>query len=196
MTNEFYRNFSNRESFNGQPCGIDEELVPAVFTKELAETLKPVGLNYENIETWTFRHGKKVPVVFVPNKKGNMESYMKIFNGEVERYLKHLGEVTSDDLSIDEFLEKSDDEDSKGFDPTGTTENEDIAFFIMTIKDLIHEVSQKYPEADEILNLLLDGYQKNEIFEKVDLDRGKTQAYSYINTIQKYAYELYNKEYR
>ena len=91
--NEHYRNFSNRESFNGVPCRSDEELVPAVLTKEMKVTLKPLGLNYDNVETWTFRHGKKVPVVFIPNKKGLMDGYMTFFNSEVERYLKHLDEV-------------------------------------------------------------------------------------------------------
>ena len=67
---------------------------------------------------------------------------------------------------------------------------------MMTIKDLIHEVSQKYPEVDKILNLIIDGYQKNEIFEQVDLGRGKTQAYSYIDKIQKYAKDLYDEKYR
>lgn len=97
--NEHYRNFSNRESFNGVPCRSDEELVPAVLTKEMKVTLKPLGLNYDNVETWTFRHGKKVPVVFIPNKKGLMDVYMTFFNSEVERYLKHLDKtkvMTSD----------------------------------------------------------------------------------------------------
>lgn len=120
---------------------------------------------------------------------------MKFFNGEVERYIKHSDEIVSDDLSLDEFLKKIDDEDGQGFDPTGTTENEDIAFLMMTIKDLIHEVSKKYPEADKILNLIIDGYQKKEIFEQVDLGRGKTQAYSYIDKIQKYAKDLYDDKY-
>ena len=109
--NDNYRNFSNRTSFNGQAIKADEELVPVVLSKEMAQTLKPAGLNYDNVETWTFRHGKKVPVVFIPNKKGNMESYMKIFNDDVERYLKHKDSILSDDLSLDEFLDNIDDED-------------------------------------------------------------------------------------
>ena len=38
--NEFYRDFSNRKSFNNAPVGADEELVPAVLTKEMKVTLK------------------------------------------------------------------------------------------------------------------------------------------------------------
>lgn len=195
LRNNYYRDFSNRKSFNGQPHGANEELVPAVLTEELKTTLKPLGLNFNNIETWTFPHGKKVPVVFIPNIKGKLETYMKFFNSEVERYIKHSVEIVSSDLSLDEFLEKIIDEDEQGFDPTGTTENEDIAFFMMTIKELIKEVSIKYPEADKILNLIIDGYQKKEIFEKVDLECGKTQAYTYIDKIQKYAKDLYEQKY-
>lgn len=194
--NEFYRNFSNRTSFNGIPCGADEELVPAVLTSEMKITLKPLGLNYDYVETWTFQHGKKVPVVFIPNKKGYMDMYMKLFNNDVERYLKHTDSILSEDLSLDEFLDNINDEDGEGFDPTGTTEHEDLAMLMLAISDLIQEVSKKYPEADAVLNLLLDGYQKNEIFKQVDLRRGKTQAYAYIEKIQKYAKELYYKSYR
>lgn len=67
---------------------------------------------------------------------------------------------------------------------------------MMTIQDLIADVSQKYPEADVVLNLLIDGYQKNEIFNQIDLHRGKAQAYSYIEKIQKLAKEIYDKNYR
>lgn len=67
---------------------------------------------------------------------------------------------------------------------------------MITVNDLIKEVSKKYPESDSILHLIIDGYQKKEIFEQVDLGKGKTQAYSYIEKIQKYAKELYNKKYR
>lgn len=66
--NSNYRDFSNRKSFNNAPVGVDEELVPAVLTKEMIVTLKPMKLDFENVETWTFPHGKKVPVVFIPNR--------------------------------------------------------------------------------------------------------------------------------
>ena len=138
--NEFYRDFSNRKSFNNAPVSADEELVPAVLTKDMKVTLKPMGLDYGNVETWTFPNGQKVPVVFIPNKKGFMDIYMKFFNGEVERYLKHKDEEQSDDLSLDKFLEDIDDEDGEGFDPTGTNENEDKAFVMMVFELLIEDL--------------------------------------------------------
>ena len=187
--NEHYRNFSNRESFNGVPCRSDEELVPAVLTKEMKVTLKPLGLNYDNVETWTFRHGKKVPVVFIPNKKGLMDVYMTFFNSEVERYLKHLDEVTQEELSLD-------DEDGKGFDPTGTTENEDKAMLLMAIEMLIDELSSQDEEMGKILRLLADGFQKKEILDQVNLGKGKTQGYAFIEKTQKVALKLYNDKYR
>lgn len=139
---------------------------------------------------------KEFPLYLFQTKKGKLEAYMKFFYGEVERYIKHLDEIVSDNHSLDEFLEEIDDEDGQGFDPTGTTENEDIAFLMMTIKELIHEVSIKYPKADKILNLIIDGYRKKEILDQVDLGRGKAQAYSYIDKIQKYAKGLYDEKYR
>lgn len=195
--NNFYRNFSNRKSFNNVPCAADEELVPVVLNDDVRVTLKQAGLDWDNVESWHFPHAAElVPVAFVPNKKGHMDTWMKWFNSEAERYLKHNPDSEADVLSLDEFLENINDEDGEGFDPTGTTENEDTAFMLMTIQDLIADVSQEYPEANAVLNLLLDGYQKKEIFSQVNLHRGKTQAYSYIEKIQKYAKELYDKKYR
>ena len=66
-----YRDFSNGALFNNIPTKTDEEIVPVVLTKEMKEALKPLGFDSENVETWPFPHGKKVPVVFVPNKKAS-----------------------------------------------------------------------------------------------------------------------------
>lgn len=178
--NEFYRDFSNRTSFNGTAVNAGEELVPAVLTKDMKNTLKPLGLDYRNIETWTFPHGKKVPVVFIPNKKGFMDIYMKFFNEEVERYLKHKDDITSDDLSLDKFLEDINDEDGNGYDPTGTTENEDKALMMMAFELLVEELESQDANMGKIIRLLADGFQKKEILEKVNLGKGKTQGYAFM----------------
>ncbi|HEL0548209.1 TPA: hypothetical protein TUU01_000062 [Streptococcus equi subsp. zooepidemicus] len=194
--NEFYRDFSNRKSFNNAPVSADEELVPAVLTKDMKVTLKPMGLDYGNVETWTFPNGQKVPVVFIPNKKGFMDIYMKFFNGEVERYLKHKDEEQSDDLSLDKFLEDIDDEDGEGFDPTGTTENEDKAFVMMVFELLIEELEAQDVNMGKIIRLLADGFQKKEILDQVDLGKGKTQGYAFIEKTQKIALKIYNDKFR
>ena len=194
--NEFYRNFNNRTSFNGVPCRTDEELVPAVLTNEMRNTLKPLGLSYNNAETWTFSHGKKVPVVFVPHKKGMMESYIKIFNKEVESYLKHTEDRRSGDISLDAFMEDIYAEDGNGFDPTGTTEHEDVAMFWMTMDMLIDELTKLDKNMGKIMRLIIDGYAKKEILEMVQLEKGKTQGYAFIKKTQQLAKELYYKNYR
>lgn len=194
--NEFYRDFSNRKSFNNAPVSADEELVPAVLTKGMKVTLKPMGLDYGNVETWTFPNGQKVPVVFIPNKKGFMDIYMKFFNGEVERYLKHKDEELSDDLSLDKFLEDIDDEDGEGFDPTGTTENEDKAFVMMVFELLIEDLEAQDVNMGKIIRLLADGFQKKEILDQVDLGKGKTQGYAFIEKTQKIALKIYNDKFR
>lgn len=194
--NEFYRDFSNRASFNNEPVSGDEELVPAVLTKDMKATLKPMGLDYRNIETWTFPNGQKVPVVFIPNKKGFMDTYMKFFNGEVKRYLKHMDEEQSDDLSLDKFLEDIDNEDGDGFDPTGTTENEDKAFVMMVLELLIEDLEAQDVNMGKIIRLLADGFQKKEILDQVDLGKGKTQGYAFIEKTQKIALKIYNDKFR
>ena len=41
-----------------------------------------------------------------------------------------------------------------------------------------------------------DGYKKGEVLDMVDLGKGKTHGYSFIEKAQKAARELYNKKYR
>ena len=196
VKNKNYRDFSNRKSFNNAPVGVDEELVPAVLTKDMKVTLKPMGLDYKNVETWTFPNGKKVPVVFIANKKGFMDVYMKFFNSEVERYIKHSDEVVSDDLSLDKFLEDIDDEDGEGFDPTGTTEYEDEAFLMQVFEMLVSDLEQQDENMGKIIRLLSEGFQKKEILDKLDIGKGKTQGYAFIEKTQKIALDIYNSKYR
>lgn len=196
--NENYRDFSNRKSFNNVPCSADEELVPVVLTVEMKVTLSSSGFDSQNAETWTFPNGKKVPVAFVPNKKGNMEAYMKFFNSEVERFIKAKDKIVSEAgvLSLDLMLDNINDEDESGYDPTGSTENEDVALLMMTLTELIEEVCASNNKDVKILHMLLDGYSIKEILEAVDLNKGKSQGYEYVKKLQKKALDLYNEKYR
>lgn len=191
-----YRDFSNRKAFNNVPVGAHEELVPMVLTEEMKTTLKPMGLDYKNVETWTFPYGKKVKVFFASNKKGSMDVYMKTFYAEVERYLKHKDEEHIDALSLDKFLEDTTDGDYNGFDPTGTTDYDDKAQSLMILEELIEDVEAKDANMGKIIRLLYEGFKKNEILKKVDLGKAKTQGYVFIEKTQKITLEIYNEKYR
>lgn len=190
-----YRDFSNRKAFNNVPVGAHEELVPMVLTEEMKTTLKPMGLDYKNVETWMFPYGKKVKVFFAPNKKGSMDVYMKTFYAEVERYLKHKDEEHIDALSLDKFLEDTTNGDYNGFDPTGTTDYDDKAQSLMILEELIEDVEAKDANMGKIIRLLYEGFKKNEILKKVDLGKAKTLGYMFIEKTQKIALEIYNEKY-
>ena len=66
----------------------------------------------------------------------------------------------------------------------------------MMIDDLINEVSLKYPKAGPIFSLLMGDPQISNALKKIDLKKGKSQAYEYVKKMQTYAKELYNKNYR
>ncbi len=194
-----YRDFSNRTAFNGRPLYKGEILVPVVLTDDMKETLKPAGLDYHFTESWHFPHAREVvPVVFIPTEDvpGAMGASMKIFNAEVERYLKHLDDVISDELSLDKFSENIESEDGKGFDPTGTTENEDNAFLMMVFEMLISDLCAQDKNMGKIIRLLSEGFSKREILNEVDLGKGKTQGYAFIEKAQKIALKIYNEKYR
>lgn len=66
----------------------------------------------------------------------------------------------------------------------------------MTINMLIDDLASQDEKMGKIIQLLIAGYQKNEILGKVKLGKGKTQGYAFIEKTQKLAKELYNKKYR
>ena len=45
----------------------------------------------------------------------------------------------------------------------------------------------------EIIRLLYAGYTKGEIIKKIDLSKGKTQSYAFIEKVQKTAIKIYKK---
>ena len=195
--NKFYKDFSNRKSFNNTPCASDEVLVPVVINVEMYVTLKSSGLDRNNIETWHFPHANEpIPVAFIPCKRDKKDASMKWFNHEVERYLKHLDDKVSEDLSLDKFLEDIDSDDESSFDPTGTTEAEDTAALMYTFQLLLEQLALLDSKYAHIIQLLSEGFTRKEIIEKVDLGKGKSQAYAYITKAQTIAKELYDKFYR
>ncbi|MGN8661282.1 HTH domain-containing protein [Catenibacterium mitsuokai] len=83
-----------------------------------------------------------------------------------------------------------------GFDPTGTTEYDDKALSLMILEELIQDVEAKDDNMGKIIRLLFDGFKKNEILRKVELGKGKTQGYAFIEKAKKIALEIYNEKYR
>ena len=198
-TNEFYKDFSNRKPFNNIPCREGEILAPVVVAGGMKITLKDAGLIWDNVETWHFPwSGKPVPVAFIQIEEGAKAYMEKEFNSQVHLFLngdKNLFEA--DELeSIDEMLDSAQDDDKKGYDPTGTTENEDKAFLGMVFSMLIDDLNELDENFGRIIQLLSDGYKKGEILEMVDLGTEKTQGYAFIKKAQKTAKEIYDKKYR
>ena len=188
-----YRDFSYRTPFNNRPIEADEELVPVVLNDDNRSYLRQHGLDWNNVETWHFP--RPVPVAFVPNKVGNMDVWMKWFNSEVKLYLQHSSEVDSEDLSLDQFLEDIDDEDSNGFDPTGNTKAEDEFRTNIILDLLIEELSPIDENMGKVFKLLYEDYSGREILEMIDLKKGQSQGYEFIAKTRKTAQELYRKYY-
>lgn len=107
-----------------------------------------------------------------------------------------MDRITSRTLSLDKCLEDSAKYGSSSIDPSGTTKNEDLFNLMETFNDLINEIEKQDEEKARILRLLWEEYDKKEIIEKCDINKGKTQAYAMISNIQKEAKELYDKKYR
>ena len=192
--NEHYRNFGNRTSFNGRPCRPDQELVPVVLNDEVRKDCRNAGLKEDNVESWSI--GKnEVPVAFASIPKGQKEDNMKEFFKDVKRYITDNAEESSGDVSLDEIMEKVNNDYEHAWDPTGTTHNEDLHWGLWTIDMLIDDVAAKNPVMGQIIRLLSEGYQKKEILEMVKLGKGKTQGYAFIDKAQSIAKEIYLQNY-
>ena len=66
----------------------------------------------------------------------------------------------------------------------------------MTFNMLIADLTEQDANMGKIINLLAEGYKKKEILGKVDLGKGKTQGYAFIEKTQKIAKDIYDKNYR
>ena len=193
--NEHYRDFGNRTSFNGIPCRNDQELVPVVLNKEMRRALMKDGLKESYLETWTFGTNK-IPVAFIPIAKGNKKEYFReIFNKDVKRFITDNANDLSGLASLDEILDKVNDEDENAWDPTGTTYYDDLQLGLSVIEMLIDDVAAKNPVMGQIIRLLSEGYNKKEILEIVKLNKGKTQGYAFIAKAQSLAKEIYLQNY-
>ena len=191
--NNFYKDFSNRRPYNDIPCRTGEVLVLIVLDEEMKKTLEPMGLNKENAEKWKFPYvSEKVTVVFIPVEEVKKEVSMKLFNKQVSDYLGRNIKTEWDELlSIDKFLEDTEDEDGAGFDPTGSSEREDFELLKTMIFDLIEEAKKMNPKYGRVLELLATEHNKGEIVSELKL--GKSQGYDVIKKAQAFAKELYNR---
>ena len=161
----------------------------------MEESLKKDGLKKEYLETWTFGT-KKVHVAFMPVIKGQKEEYFEeIFNKDVKRFITNNADDISGLPSLDEILNKVNDEEESTWDPTGTTYYDDFQFGLSVIEMLIDDVAAQNPDMGKIIRLLADGYQKKEILEIVKLGKGKTQGYAFIDKAQSIAKEIYLQNY-
>jgi hypothetical protein len=191
---QYYSDFSKRKSFNNIPCRAGEVLAPVVVDSDYKEYLKTLGLDWNNIETWHDKYGRTVPVAFIQIKEDEMESSMSYFRAHTIRYLKQYQKTEWDEFSsIEGMLEAAEDDDRKGYDPTGTTENEDNAFLKMALEDLIADLNKQDPTFGRIIKLLAEGNTKGEVLDQIDLGREKTQAYAYIKKVQTIAKEIWYK---
>ena len=193
-----YRDFSNRKPFNNVPCRPDETLAPVVIDDDFRDYLKELGLIWDNAETWHFpRCGEGVPVAFIQVKKYELDQSMKYFNDQVSRYLKRFQkDEWSEFASIEDMLEAAEDDDRKGFDPTGTTEHEDNFMLEMCFNSLLEDLAKLDPTYAHIIQMLRDGAKKGEILTEVDLGTEKTQSYAFIKKVQVIAKEIWDKNYR
>ena len=191
--NNFYKNFSNRKPYNDIPCRTGEVLVPVVLDEEMKKTLEPMGLNKENAEKWKFPYAsEKVTVVFIPVEEVKKELSMKLFNKQVSAYLGRNTKSEWDELlSIDKFLEDTEDEDRASFDPTGSMIKEDFELLKTMIFNLIEEAKEMNPKYGRVLELLATDHDKGEIVSELKL--GKSQGYDVIKKAQAFAKDLYSK---
>ena len=188
--NQFYRNFSNRKPYNkAVKCKKGEILAPFVTTYENARFYE---MDLDNLETWHFGT-KKIIVGFTPVEASKFDVYMKLFNqdvaGEIARQTNPNWELSGDD-SLDALMDTIDDPDKCGTDPTGTTENEDIAELYRTLDLLIDYMARVDNRKADALRMLSEGYSKKEVTETVTPELKKSRAYEFFKDTQDEALKI------
>ena len=197
--NEYYTDFRNRRPYNNIPCKPGEILVPVVVAGDLEITLKDSGLDRNNMETWHFQCAEKpVPVAFVQVSESSKKLMQKEFNRQVHVFLNGDKNLFQEEelASTDQLLDAVADEDEKGYDPMGSTEDADKAYLDLVLEMLIEDLNRLDENYGRTIGLLSEGYSKGDILGLLDLETGKSQGYVFIKNAQKTARDFYDDKYR
>lgn len=176
-------NYDNCRSYNNFPLLNGECLVPILVDWEM---VKHFNMCRDNLETWHIGPNK-VLVAFAPVAIESKAAAIKNFYRDVREYFASFH--TDDTLSLDQFLEEAESEDSKGFELASSENLEENVILRIIIYDLIKQVHNINPKYGHILDLICKDFTKGEILEELNL--GKSQGYTDIKAAQTLARKLY-----
>ena len=178
--------YSACKSYNDVPCREDEVLVPFLVP---AIEIPLEDLNRSNLVLWPFR-GRRLQVGFVPVRCESFEEMLTLFNEDVRRYLSR--NKPSNEVSLDALLDAQSDEDSAGFDPTGSAEQEEELLLELKLEAVLRQLDEIDPRYSSIIRLLRLGYGKGEVARMLGLGK-KSTAYDTIRRAQDAAEIIYYK---
>ena len=187
-TPESYR---DEKPYNDIPCEEGEVLVPIVVMNN--DMIKAMGINRSNMKTARMKNGSRVPVAYAPVKLEHFDNALKIYYKDVNIYLNQY-KSDSAVLSLEEMMEnKNNENNKKGYDPTGIPSHEEKLMLMETLEELIDVVYQRNEKYGKILKLIYDDFtiSKQEIIKKLGLK--KTQGYDAIKKAHALAKEVYKE---
>lgn len=188
---ENFKSYTEQVSFNNIPCNEGETLAPVVAAGEMKEMLKLKGLDPKNVRSWKFPHAKKVvPVAFIQVRIDEMENAVKYFNKQVNTYLNGERNPFYGMLSIEEMLEKQDDDDENGFDPTAVCTAEEDRYALFLLDDLVDHLNSINPLFGKAFLLIYYGRDKGVAAEV--FGGKKSRNYEKVNEVLHLAAEFYN----
>ena len=187
-----FKSYTEQVSFNNIPCNEGETLAPVVAAGEMKEMLKLKGLDPKNVRSWKFPHAKKVvPVAFIQVRIDEMENAVKYFNKQVNTYLNGERNPFNGMLSIEEMLEKQDDGDENGFDPTAVCTAEEDRYALFLLDDLVDHLNSINPLFGKAFLLIYYGRDKGVAAEV--FGGKKSRSYEKVNEVLRLAAEFYNR---
>lgn len=146
--------------------------------------------NHSGLLRGTFRQcriiGIKILTAFVPVLEVEYEQMVWWYNNSVNDYLKDFRKPNKNMLQVcswEAFTEKQ--------DLPINDEGIEIYLFIDQLDFLKNKLAESHFQAPEILEMLLEGYENKEIFEKLGVK--KSAGYKKLNTVQKQGLELYKE---
>jgi hypothetical protein len=175
--------YDNRHSYNNLPLHQGECLVPIRVDWEM---VKHFNMCQDNLETWHIG-SNKVLVAFAPVAITDKPAAIKSFYRDVREHFASFH--TDDTLSLDQFKEDGESEDSTGFEPASPENLEESVMLRMIINDLLKQVHIINPKYGRILDLICEDHTKGQILDELNL--GKSQGYADIKAAQALAKKLY-----
>ncbi|NQM38816.1 hypothetical protein HO409_07960 [Streptococcus suis] len=183
--NEKFFNYCQAQSSSTGVHPTESEVLAPMFVQDYYMTSHHSGLLRGTLRQCRIM-GIPILTAFVPVAKGDYEQMVWWYNNSVNDYLKDFRKPRKNAPKISSWEAFTEKQDLPVID-----DGIELYLFMDQFEFLKSKLAESNFQAPEILEMLFDGYENKEIFEKLGVQ--KSAGYKKINNTKKEGVELYKE---